>query len=270
MEGNSELGISQKETASSRFLRENLFGGGVLGYSQLDEVGKRGLWVEEGGRGFVGEFGEVRRYIVGVTQESEEEILKQGFNPKYKRPGGVRGLFHKIIATSSREGTGVYCTTNPWTAIGQYGGMGIVVDVALGKEITVDNNRALSVIEKIKRPFELAVEVAAIAPGMATWIVGQVPDRALSFVSLSFILAYSQLKKSFLDEVYKSAEADTIKLSPNIFPALWSSLKEAKKHINPRLFTTREDDHWLLVRDSARIKIVGSIHSPEEASLYKT
>lgn len=261
--------LGLKDAAELQISSENIFGKEVKEFAEiLSEEDKWRIWIEKGGRAFNGEFGKVKRFVIGVPLNAEEPIKTGGFNPQKRtwRSGAFLGKWG-----GRTEGWGIYAGTNCVQAIRDYGegSCAAIVDVAMGNELTPNSDQIFRVIDKTREwvmwswgAFIGAVDLAVLGfkynPDSFVW--------ATIFGGVAAVF----LKSKLLDAYYANFKADTVQFTPNLVGAAISASLRIKEEKNPFLLLKigQRSGKWELIRDPRRIRVVGFIHSPEDAYQY--
>lgn len=264
------------DSARDYIAHENIFGGLVPQYQGLSEEEKRELWLQEGGRSFKGSIGDVRRYVVGVSKDSNK-VLKNGFHigKQFKDKRNNIPFFKYLGLNGESEGTGVYMTTNPTLALREYGPEAVVANVALGNCIDYLQDKKSHPMLRFVRTadrimFPVLISFNARMSGFFE-SPGELQQNAISVGTMGTV-ALLVAKTTLFNLYYESRQADSARIPSNFAGTLISSLISLPKERDLGLvaLSAIRHSHWLLVRDAGRIHPIAAIDHPVQALGYKT
>lgn len=254
-------GIRQSEKTKA-LETQNPFGFPTPGFQELDNTQKRVIWLDQGGRNFEGEFGDVKRYVIGIPRNALEFIQENGFDVNRKRE--KLGSFGILVPFMSKhlggtEGKGVYATTNPVLAAREYGPALAVVDIALGKSVTPDNNTALKLLNMLHGPlfagtsgYSLAAFVTAVAS------INVIPREAYFAIMAS--AGAAQLLPTSIFRIFQiRTKADSMIVKPRHYWTVINKLGQflrGKQSMRDLLEKVEKHKEWVVVKDPKRVKVV--------------
>ncbi|OGE31115.1 hypothetical protein A2631_05595 [Candidatus Daviesbacteria bacterium RIFCSPHIGHO2_01_FULL_44_29] len=265
--------ISRKsEDAKWQIAAENVFGRQVRNYIGLTEGEKREQWLKDGGNDFSGEVGDVRMYAVGIPAVAKEEILQKGLDPSKRTEKGGR-LFGGLVKGAKGEGSGIYGTTNPYLASREYGRSIAIIQVATGKEAHIDADVLSRLLYRLRAPVEwsvLATAAVIATSSIQGLFVGAKQDSSLDLLAASSLFsleAFEVLQEKLFNQLYKRTNPDTVRLDQNVLRTIWQTLNNEKDRKNPMMVANsfHRHEHWLLIRNKNRAKVLGIVDEPSEA-----